>query len=72
MRFHGSHGSKYEDDNLFDIAPCSLVEIGDVSEARTASIIMAMMLEAVRTSETLAYFKETLYLKRLSSSKSPP
>jgi hypothetical protein len=37
-------------------APCSLVE---VSEVLAASIIIALMMEAVRTSETLVNFYQT-------------
>jgi hypothetical protein len=35
---------------FWDVAPCSLVEVDDVSEVRTASI--ALVMEAVHTSET--------------------
>jgi hypothetical protein len=40
---------------FWDIAPCTVVEIDRVSEVRTASTI-AVMMEAVRTSETSVYF----------------
>jgi hypothetical protein len=41
---------------LWDVAPCSLVEVNDGSEVLTASIIRAMI--AVSTSETSANFYE--------------
>jgi hypothetical protein len=48
---------------FWDVAPCSLVEVDDVSEVRTVSIIrarlIALMMEAVRISETSVYFHET-------------
>jgi hypothetical protein len=37
----GSDGGEYGD-FLWDVAPCSLVEIDDVSEVLAASIIMVM------------------------------
>jgi hypothetical protein len=44
-----------------DVAPCSLVEMTDVLKVRTASIIraIALMMEAVRTSETSVNFYQT-------------
>jgi hypothetical protein len=33
------------------VAPCSLAEVTDVSEVLTASIIIALMIESVSTSE---------------------
>jgi hypothetical protein len=42
----------------WDIALCSLVEVSDVSEVRTASIIRAIM-KALHTYEISAYFNET-------------
>jgi hypothetical protein len=45
-----------------DVASCSHVEVDDVSEVRTASItraIIALMMEAVRISETSVNFKVT-------------
>jgi hypothetical protein len=44
---------------VWDIAPCSLVKLIDVSEVNTASIITAM--EAIRTSETSVNFYETTW-----------
>jgi hypothetical protein len=41
-----------------DIVPRSLVVVADLSEVRTASII-AIMMEAVRTSETSVYYEST-------------
>jgi hypothetical protein len=41
---------------FWDVGPCSHVEVHDVSEVRTASIIRAVMTKAVRTSETSAQF----------------
>jgi hypothetical protein len=35
-----------------DVVPCSHLKFFDVSEVRTASIIIARMIEAVRTTET--------------------
>jgi hypothetical protein len=43
---------------LWDVAPCSLVEQTDVSEVRTGSIIMEIMV-GVRTSETSVYTEPT-------------
>jgi hypothetical protein len=43
---------------FWDVAPCSLVETDDVSEVITASII-ALMMEAVNTSETSVNFYHT-------------
>jgi hypothetical protein len=40
------------------VAPCSLVEFTNVSEV-LATFIIVLMLEAVRTSETLANFYQT-------------
>jgi hypothetical protein len=41
---------------FWDIAPCSVVQVNHVSEMRTASIItIALMMEAVRASETSVY-----------------
>jgi hypothetical protein len=37
---------------FWDAAPCSHLKLTDVSEVRTASIIIALMIEAVRISET--------------------
>jgi hypothetical protein len=45
---------------FWDVAPCSLVEV-DLSEVLTASFIIrsiALMMEAIITSETSAYFYE--------------
>jgi hypothetical protein len=44
---------------FWDIALCSLVEVSDVSEVRTASIIRAIV-EALHTYEISAYFNETI------------
>jgi len=49
---------------LWDMLSCSLGEADRLSIVRTASIIRAMglivlMMETVRTSETLVYFYET-------------
>jgi hypothetical protein len=44
----GSHVGEYEDDNFWDTVPCNPVEI-------------ALMMEALRTSETSVYFNEALY-----------
>jgi hypothetical protein len=46
---------------FWHIAPCSLVEVHDVLEVRTGSII-ALMMDAVRTPETSVYFNETTSL----------
>jgi hypothetical protein len=43
---------------IWDVAPCSPLNWTDVSEARTASNIW-VMLQAVRSSVTLVYFKKT-------------
>jgi hypothetical protein len=43
----GSHGGEYEDDSLLGIAPLFSLKYTDVSEVRTASIIIALMMEAV-------------------------
>jgi hypothetical protein len=37
---------------FWDVAPCSHVEVDDVSEVSNTSIIRSLMMEAVRTSET--------------------
>jgi hypothetical protein len=42
---------------FWDAAPCSLVEVDRLSEVRTASI-MALVMEAVQTSETPAHFHQ--------------
>jgi hypothetical protein len=42
---------------FWDVAACSAVGVDDVSEVRTAYIIVPM--ETVCTSETFVYFKET-------------
>jgi ABC-type transporter Mla MlaB component len=42
---------------FWNMAPCSLIEVNDVSEVRTASF--ALMIEVIRTSETQVYFYET-------------
>jgi hypothetical protein len=48
---------------FWDVALCSLIEVDQVSEMHTASIIRAMMInlmmEAVCTSETSVYFYKT-------------
>jgi hypothetical protein len=42
------------------VAPCSLVEVTDLSEALASSIMRdALMMEAARTSETLVNFYQT-------------
>jgi hypothetical protein len=53
-RVSGTTLSPYEDAGFWDVAPCSLVEITDVSQVLTASIIRAM--ETVGTSETSGPF----------------
>jgi hypothetical protein len=45
---------------FWDIAPCSPVVADHISEVRTASIFRAMMMEAVRKSETSVYYNETI------------
>jgi hypothetical protein len=47
---------------IWDVAPCSLVNIIDASEALAASIIkalIALMMKGARTSETSANFYQT-------------
>jgi hypothetical protein len=44
---------------FWDIAPCSLVEVDRCFKVLTASIIIAMMMKAVSTSEMLVNFYET-------------
>jgi hypothetical protein len=46
---------------FWDIAPCNLVEVAEISEKRTALIIRAIapMMAAVRTSETSVYFNQS-------------
>jgi hypothetical protein len=44
---------------FWEVGQCSLIGVSDVSELRTASIIMAMM-EAVCTSETSVHSNETI------------
>jgi hypothetical protein len=58
---------------LCDVAPCSLVEIDDVSEVLTASIIMTKMMQAIRTSDTsISFYEATLRnIPQESSSNSP-
>jgi hypothetical protein len=41
---------------FWDVTPCSLVEMTDVSEVLTFSIIIALLMEAVSTSETSVTF----------------
>jgi hypothetical protein len=54
---------------FWDVAPCSLLQYTDVSQVRTASSIRALMMEAVRTSETSVYSNETtpLYISEGSN-----
>jgi hypothetical protein len=40
---------------FWDVALCSLVEYTDVSEVCTVSIMTALMMEAVHTSDTVQY-----------------
>jgi hypothetical protein len=51
----GSHGGEYEDVCLWDVAPCSLVEIDRISEVLTVNIV-ALMMDAVCTCETAINF----------------
>jgi hypothetical protein len=44
---------------FWGVAPCSLVGVDVFSEARTASIIRVIIMEALRTSETSVYSHET-------------
>jgi hypothetical protein len=44
---------------FWDVAPCSLVEVTDVSEVLTASIFIALMMEVVSTSKTSVNFYQT-------------
>jgi hypothetical protein len=46
---------------LWDIASCSLVKYNGTSEVSTAAIIIALIMETVRTSETLVSFNETIW-----------
>jgi hypothetical protein len=46
---------------FWDVSPCSLANIGDVSEVRTA-FITRMMMEAVSISETSASIYQTTQL----------
>jgi hypothetical protein len=41
-KISGFHGGEYEVKVFWDVAPCSHVEVGDVSAVRTASKIRAM------------------------------
>jgi hypothetical protein len=74
----GSHGGDYED-VFWVVAPCSLVEFTDVSEVLAASIIRAIMMEAVSTSQTSVNFYQTTrrnnpedsHLRSLSCSQEP-
>jgi hypothetical protein len=47
--------------SLWDMALCSVVEVENVSEVRTSSILSKIM-EAIRTTETSGYLKETSWL----------
>jgi hypothetical protein len=51
----GSHGSKYEDENFWDMVLRSLIEVDQ------HFIIRLVMIEEVCTSETLVYFYETIW-----------
>jgi hypothetical protein len=41
---------------FWDVAPCNVVRVTDVSEVCTAATIRAMIMEAARTSETSVNF----------------
>jgi hypothetical protein len=58
MRFQVLTAASMKAKAFWDIELCSLVEV-DVSEVLTASIIRAMMMKVVCTSETSVYFNET-------------
>jgi hypothetical protein len=74
-----SHGSEYKDFRAFwDVAPCSLVRVN--RRFRRAhclhhkrwlieGLFIVLMMEAVRTSETLVYSNETsrLYISKVSN-----
>jgi hypothetical protein len=59
LRRHEEKNELKQDDSFWDIAPCSLFEIADVSEVRSPSIIRAMMAEGVRAFKTSVYFEAT-------------
>jgi hypothetical protein len=54
----GSHGGEHEDYSLVGKASFRLVEVIDVSDVRTASII-TLMVEVVHAPEVSIYFNET-------------
>jgi hypothetical protein len=49
---------------FWDIVPCNLGEVDDVSEVLAASIIIALIMQIVRTSETSVYFETTRALSQ--------
>jgi hypothetical protein len=53
----GSHGGEYEDE-FWDVALCSLVKI-DRRFTAASGLLVALMMEAVSTSETSDNFYET-------------
>jgi hypothetical protein len=55
----------FEDDSLWEVAPCSLVE----EESRFRGRLIAMMMEAVRTFDMSRYYT-ALYPRRLPTSSS--
>jgi hypothetical protein len=44
---------------FWDVVPFNLVEVDDVSEVLAASILIALIMQIVRTSETSVYFETT-------------
>jgi hypothetical protein len=59
--FSGSHGGEYEYERLLGYCAVKSLGVDGISEVVTASVVRAsaLMMEAVRTSETSVYFYET-------------